>query len=133
MGIGTNIKKILAIRNMTIKELSEKSGIPKNTLYSLTRRDSETTRSDYLNRIAAALGVGVEELISIPTAQVITGLEILSQPNADIPAYLAKKPRPQDVLEVAELLTPESVEKLMQYALDLAELERFRKSENRNN
>lgn len=133
MGIGTNIKKILAIRNMTIKELSEKSGIPKNTLYSLTRRDSETTRSDYLNRIAAALGVGVEELISIPTAQVITGLEILSQPNADIPAYLAKKPRPQDVFEVAELLTPESVEKLMRYALDLAELERFRKSENRNN
>ena len=66
MGIGSNLKQILAVRSMTIKNLSEKSGIPVNTLYSLTRRDSETTRSDYLNRIASVLGVSVGEIIGAP-------------------------------------------------------------------
>lgn len=83
MGIGASIKRILAVRRMTIKNLSEQSGIPINTLYSLTRRDSESTRSDYLNRIATVLGVSVDAIISTSTAQIITGRDALLTPNQE--------------------------------------------------
>ena len=83
MGIGTNIKRILAVRRMTIKNLSEQSGIPINTLYSLTRRDSESTKSEYLNRIATVLGVSVDAIISTSTAQIITGRDALLTPNQE--------------------------------------------------
>ena len=126
MGIGTNIKRLLAAKKMTIKELSEQTGIPVNTLYSITRRDSESTKSGYLSKISTALGVGVDEIVSIPVAQVITGLDVLSNPEADIPGYLAKPVTPGDITDIATELSQESRKRLMEYALELAELDRLR-------
>lgn len=126
MGIGTNIKRLLATKKMTIKELSEQTGIPVNTLYSITRRDSESTKSGYLSKISTALGVGVDEIVSIPVAQVITGLDVLSNPEADIPGYLAKPVTPGDITDIATELSQESRKRLMEYALELAELDRLR-------
>lgn len=126
MGIGTNIKRLLAAKKMTIKDLSKKTGIPVNTLYSITRRDSESTKSDYLSRISAALGVGVDEIVSIPAVQVVTGLGVLSNPEADIPGYLAKPTTPGDIADVAAEISQESRKRLMEYALELAELDRLR-------
>lgn len=74
MGIGTNLKKILSDKNMTIKELSEKSGVSLNTLYSITKRDSNMSRYDIIEKIALTLNVTVKEL---------TGYEI-DEPNTDI-------------------------------------------------
>lgn len=126
MGIGTNIKRLLAAKKMTIKELSERTGIPVNTLYSITRRDSESTKSGYLSKISAVLGVGVDEIVSIPVAQVITGLDVLSNPDADIPGYLAKPITPGDIADVAAELSQESRKRLMEYALELSDLDRLR-------
>lgn len=63
MGIGARIKEILKTKRMTIKELAEKTNIPLNTLYSITKRDDQTVRSDILYEIASALGVTVDELL----------------------------------------------------------------------
>lgn len=38
MGMGQILKRLLNERNMTIKELSEITGLSKNTLYAITTR-----------------------------------------------------------------------------------------------
>lgn len=129
MGIGTNIKRLLAAKKMTIKELSERTGIPVNTLYSITRRDSESTKSGYLSKISAVLGVGVDEIVSIPAVQFVTGLDALSNPEADIPEYLAKPITPGDIADVAAELSQESRKRLMEYAIELSDLDRLRAAE----
>lgn len=62
MGLGLNLKKILKDRNMTIKELSEKSGVSLNTLYSITKRDNNMSRYDIIEKIASTLDITVKEL-----------------------------------------------------------------------
>lgn len=65
MGVGIQMKKILRDKNMTIKQLSQKTGISLNTLYSITKRDSERVDRVVLQRIADALGVHVLDLAGI--------------------------------------------------------------------
>ena len=62
MGVGTQMKKVLRERKMTIKELSEKIDVPLNTLYSISRRDSERVDRVILQRIADSLNVSVNYL-----------------------------------------------------------------------
>ena len=126
MGIGTNMKRLLAVKKMTIKELSEKTGIPLNTLYSITRRDSNSTRSDYLRSIANALDVGIEELVSIQAVQLIHGLPALDQPGVEIMDCVAKRVSAIDIASVADLLSQSERNRLMDYALELKELHDLR-------
>lgn len=62
LGIGSNIKRILAERKMKISQLSEISGVKINTLYSITKRDSVNVNSDVLTAIATALDVSPFDL-----------------------------------------------------------------------
>ncbi len=62
MGVGKNIKRILAERKMTIKELHQESGVPLNTLYSITKRDSDSVSSSVLTSIAKVLNVSPFDL-----------------------------------------------------------------------
>ena len=64
MGVGFRIKEILRDKHMTIKELAEKSSISLNTLYSITKRDSERVDNIILQKIANALEVPTYELLS---------------------------------------------------------------------
>ena len=57
MGIGLRIKSCLRVKGMTIKQLSIETGISLNTLYSITKRDSERIDPVLLKRISAALKV----------------------------------------------------------------------------
>ena len=57
MGLGTNLKKILKERKMTIKELSAQTGISLNTLYSITKRDGVMARFDIVKKICDVLNV----------------------------------------------------------------------------
>lgn len=61
MKTGTVIKSLLSKKEMTIKQLSEKSGIPLNTLYSITKRDTDNIRSDNLMKILSALGLSISD------------------------------------------------------------------------
>lgn len=61
MGNGANLKEFLKENKLTIKELSEKTGISLNTLYSITKRDSAISNS-VMQKIAAALNISAKEL-----------------------------------------------------------------------
>lgn len=63
MGIGLRIKNILYDRKMTIKQLSEESGVSINTLYSITKRDSDNVDPVILHKLSTALNVSQEELL----------------------------------------------------------------------
>ena len=62
MGVGLRLKEILRDRGITIKELADHARVPANTLYSITRRDSERVDSVVLARIARALDVSIGTL-----------------------------------------------------------------------
>lgn len=62
MGVGLRLKRILKEKEMTIKELSQLSNIPINTLYSITKRDSQRVDNVLLQKIADTLGVPVTKL-----------------------------------------------------------------------
>lgn len=57
MGVGLRLKIALRERKMTIKELSAESGISLNTLYSITKRDTENVDDVILNTISEMLGL----------------------------------------------------------------------------
>ena len=69
MGVGENIKNCLSQKGMTIKWLSEETGIPINTLYSITKRDSKKVRNDMLESISTTLGVKSYELMGVQGAK----------------------------------------------------------------
>lgn len=77
MGLGKNLKEILKQKNMTIKDLSEKTGISANTLYSITKRDGKTARFDIVDKIITALDIPPNLLLDeedISTEFVIDGM-----------------------------------------------------------
>lgn len=59
MGVGTKIKAILKEQKKTIKQLAEESGVPVNTLYSITKRDSEEVTYPVLKKVSEALNVPI--------------------------------------------------------------------------
>ncbi len=62
MGVGLRIKEILRDRKMTIKKLSELSGVSLNTLYSITKRDSSNVDDVIINKLAPVLGVSAAQI-----------------------------------------------------------------------
>lgn len=62
MGFGNKLKEVLKKKGITIKELSEISGISINTLYSITKRDTQMPDKEIVNKIADALGIDKSEL-----------------------------------------------------------------------
>lgn len=91
MGVGTNLKEILRDRKMTIKQLSEKADIPLNTLYSITKRDSERVDRVILNRIAAALNIDPYDLMNFDQA--------LEATVEDINAGIQYKAQVEEIME----------------------------------
>lgn len=57
MAIGKNLKYICKMRGMTLKELSEKSGVPIGTIYSITLRDPSSINSETMKSLCDALGI----------------------------------------------------------------------------
>lgn len=64
MGIGKNIKIITGFKGMTLVELSKKSGVPINTIYTLTREDPDNATLRTIDRLVAALEVNKDSLLS---------------------------------------------------------------------
>lgn len=62
MGIGKNVKALAKSRRLSLVELSEKSGVPINTIYTLTREDPRNATMRTLDRLAEALKVDVRTL-----------------------------------------------------------------------
>lgn len=62
MGIGKNIKTITKNKGITLLELSKKSGVPINTIYTLTSEDPKSATLRTLGKLAKALEVNTETL-----------------------------------------------------------------------
>ena len=63
MGFRENLKNELTYQGMLVKELSEKTGIPKRTLDNYLREKGSMPPADYAVRIAKALNTSVEFLV----------------------------------------------------------------------
>lgn len=64
MGIGRNIKIITEFKGMTLVELSKKSGVSLNTIHMLTRDDPDNATIRTVDKLAAALEVNRDSLLS---------------------------------------------------------------------
>ena len=64
MGIGRNIKIITKNKGMTLVELSKKSGVSLNTIHTLTRDDPDNATLRTIDKLAAALEVNRDSLLS---------------------------------------------------------------------
>jgi len=64
MGFKENLKAELAFKNILIKELASISGVNRRTIDNYLREDGSIPSADAAVRIAAALGVTVEYLIT---------------------------------------------------------------------
>jgi len=64
MGFKENLKAELAFKNILIKELASISGVNRRTIDNYLREDGSMPSADAAVRIAAALGVTVEYLIT---------------------------------------------------------------------
>lgn len=62
MGMGKRIKAILEDKKMTISELADLIGMPRTSLYSTIKRDSDYMSLNNLHKIAAALDVSIYDL-----------------------------------------------------------------------
>lgn len=60
--MGYRIKEIREAKNMTQEELSEKSGISRVTISGLENGTERNTTSKTLVKIAAALGVTIDQI-----------------------------------------------------------------------
>ena len=103
MGFKENLKAELAFKNILIKELASISGVNRRTIDNYMREDGSMPSADAAVRIAGALGVTVEHLItgheqqehstsaSFPDSRVILkNLEALSRRDRKIVLSLIK-------------------------------------------
>ena len=79
MGYGTRIKKLLKDKKISIKELAEQTGISLNTLYSITKRDSENVDFEILVKIALFLEIDITELIDSDSTHYMDYIELISE------------------------------------------------------
>lgn len=64
MGFGAKLGDILKSKNLTVAELSKQTGISSSTLYAIIRRDSDNVNLSAIQKIASALHIPVEDLLS---------------------------------------------------------------------
>ncbi len=121
MGIGSNIKKILAEKKMKITELSEKSGVKINTLYSITKRDSVNVNAEVLAAIAKALDVSTFDL-TIDTEQLRADVKTT---ESIIRLYGSDA---IDLLNYFDELTPDGKKKACDYVYDLTQIPEYSKN-----
>lgn len=62
MGIGKNVKALAKAKGLNLIELSEKSGVPVNTIYTLMQVDPKNATTRTLDKLARALEVHPETL-----------------------------------------------------------------------
>lgn len=91
MGVGVHMKNIIREKGLTIKNVSEKSGVAVNTLYSITKRDSVRVDCIILSRIAGALGVRVQDLIGDDADLKRKGAETMTIDTAKVEILMAEQ------------------------------------------
>ncbi len=120
MGVGKNIKRILAEKEMSIKELHEISGISLNTLYSITKRDSTSINPEILASIAKALNVTNFDL-TVDVEQLRSDVRL----QEEVQNAFGKSA--VDLLNNFDQLNAEGQTKASDYVSDLTKLPKYKK------
>lgn len=63
MGVGRNIETIAKKKGITIKEISERLGMPYTTFYNIVKRDSPKIDFELVDKLLPILDVGYKELL----------------------------------------------------------------------
>jgi transcriptional regulator with XRE-family HTH domain len=109
MGFRENLKAELSYADMRVKELASLSGVKKSTIDSYLRENGYTPSADMAVRIAKALGVSVEYLV--------TGTEIQQKKLHD-----SLHPEMRSLIQLAAHLTETDRKIVLKNALGLAEI-----------
>lgn len=64
MGIGVRLEAIMKAKDINANELAKKIGVTPSTIYSMIKRDSSRVDIDLIIKIAHALGMTADELLS---------------------------------------------------------------------
>lgn len=64
MGIGVRLEAIMKAKKINANELASKIGVTSSTIYSMIKRDSTRVDIDLIIKIAHALGMTADELLS---------------------------------------------------------------------
>lgn len=120
MGVGIRLKRVLREKKITIKELAEKAGVPVNTLYSITRRDSENVDPVLLEKIAVALDISPNDLRREGPYNKEDWLESINRKLSYIGCYVAAVDDPEH--NYVGIETPKGF--FTAHRLDLIELDR---------
>ncbi len=112
MGFGINLKKILKEKGLTIKELAEISGVSINTLYSITKRDTEIPTPEIIKKIANALNIKESDLLTYEDLNqaIKSDLESLRQAEISLRSKL---------YDIAEMLNSFALAELLNDAIDM--------------
>ncbi len=126
MGVGFQLKAILREKGITIKELSDRTGIPVNTLYSITKRDSIRVDKVILKKIADELGISWYELY--PEEK--QGQAIIDSILDDLGGKSRVKQRIDKALDK---LTEEGMKEAAKRVEELTEIPKYQKSPSEDN
>ena len=88
MGFGKNLQESLKFHGITVPELSRRTGISSQTIYSLIRRDSNRVNMALLSKIEDAIG---DPLYPLSTAPMDFGELIYEQVERYLPRGFALK------------------------------------------
>lgn len=64
MGIGIKVEYFMNKQGINANELASRMGVTPSTIYSMLKRDSSRIDIDLLMKIAKALGISTDELLS---------------------------------------------------------------------
>ncbi len=124
MGVGFRLKEILRDKKMTIKKLAEITGIPVNTLYSITKRDSDRVDYVILSKIAEALNVTVYKLQGIDDPLTFDAIQKINKVDFGKNVYIAPKKgekirdRANNILSLFEYLGTEKTKRVLEVILN---------------
>ncbi len=109
MSFSKNLKESMKVSNVTIKELSVKTGISENTISSYLKNEGAEPTAEKAVKIAEALGTSVEFLV--------TGFE---KSNADAEFEVHHVGKYEDIIKFFEKLPPEAQEPIARLVSDIS-------------
>lgn len=112
MGFGIRLKDILKQKGISIKELSQITGISLNTLYSITKRDTQIPSKEIIDKIVIALDIKESELLSLDmiSRDIRNHLDNVKQTENDLR---------QKLCAIAEMLNADALGELLNSAIDM--------------
>ena len=119
MGFGIRLKDILKQKGMSIKELSQISGISINTLYSITKRDTQIPSNEIVEKIVSALNIKESELLTpdVVSSEIKNRLDNMEEIENDLR---------QKLYTIIEMLSADALGKLLNSAIDMLQYDYYR-------